>query len=43
MYPHMINFIFDANANHYLHTGDIAATASIIAASLISRYQLKFS
>ncbi len=37
------NFIFDANANHYLHTEDIAVAASIITTSLISQYQLKFS
>lgn len=34
------NFLFDAGANHYLHTEDIAVVGSLIATFLIKQYEL---
>lgn len=37
------NMLFNASANHYLHTEDIAVTASLIADFLIKQYEFMFS
>lgn len=37
------NLLFNASANHYLHTEDITALGSIIISFLIKQYELMYS
>lgn len=37
-----VNMLFDASANHYLHTEDIAVAASLVTDFLINQYEFMF-